>query len=297
MPVKEAKALFYEKLEAVYPGLTGKEARIAEYILANRARISGLTSQKLAGNLGISQSTVIRFSQKLGYKSYQNLLLDLERSGEPGERLEEIQLTDSTLATNTKILNHAKLLLDLTAEVNPPGQLARAVELIQGADTIFCFGFLSTHSAAHHMNELLQLFGINSFCLDAFGTLSAMRSHSGGGLLIVFSKSGATDMTNRVVRHAKELGLKIIGVTSMAPNPMAPDLDVWLKTKHSPVRTRFLHYTETLPMFFLIDCIILNLYKQNFSSYSDSVKQHIAFTKGAYGTGAPPGGESQTPDL
>ena len=104
-------------------------------------------------------------------------------------------------------------------------------------------------------------------------------------------------MTNRVVRHAKELGLKIIGVTSMAPNPMAPDLDVWLKTKHSPVRTRFLHYTETLPMFFLIDCIILNLYKQNFSSYSDSVKQHIAITKGAYGTGAPPGGESQTPDL
>ena len=69
MPVKEATALFYEKLEAVYPGLTGKEARIAEYILANRARISGLTSQKLAGNLGISQSTVIRFSQKLGYKS------------------------------------------------------------------------------------------------------------------------------------------------------------------------------------------------------------------------------------
>ena len=63
------------------------------------------------------------------------------------------------------------------------------------------------------------------------------------------------------------------------------------------VRTRFLHYTETLPMFFLIDCIILNLYKQNFSSYSDSVKQHIAITKGAYGTGAPPGGESQTPDL
>ena len=155
MPVKEATALFYEKLEAVYPGLTGKEARIAEYILANRARISGLTSQKLAGNLGISQSTVIRFSQKLGYKSYQNLLLDLERSGEPGERLEEIQLTDSTLATNTKILNHAKLLLDLTAEVNPPGQLARAVELIQGADTIFCFGFLSTHSAARfHMRPL-----------------------------------------------------------------------------------------------------------------------------------------------
>lgn len=272
--------MFYEKLEAVYPSLTSKEARVSEYILANRKSISGLTSQKLADNLGVSQSTVIRFSQKLGYKSYQNLLLDLERSGEPGERLEEIQLTDSTLTTNEKILDHVKLLLDLAAEINSPSEFERAVELIQRAETIFCFGFLSTHSAAHHMNELLQLFGINSFCLDTYSTLSAMRNHRGGGLLIVFSKSGATDMTNRVVRYAKELGFKIIGITNMAPNPMASDLDVWLKAKHSPVRTRFLHYTETLPMFFLIDCLILNLYKQDFSSYSDSVKQYVAITKG-----------------
>ncbi len=30
-----------------------------------------------ADNLGVGQSTVIRFSQKLGYKNYRNMLLDL----------------------------------------------------------------------------------------------------------------------------------------------------------------------------------------------------------------------------
>ena len=129
------------------------------------------------------------------------------------------------------------------------------------------------------MNELLQLFGLNSFCLDSFATMTAARNQGKDGLLIVFSKSGETAVTNRVARYAKERGLKIIGVTNMAPNTMAPYLDVWLKTMHSEVRTRFMHYTETLPLFFIVDCIILNLYKQDFSGYSDCVKDHVAITK------------------
>lgn len=270
--------MFFEKLEAAYPGLTGTESRIAEYLLANRERLQGLTSQKLADSLGVSQSSVIRFSQKLGYKSYRNLLLDLERSAPKGS-IEEIQLSDSTLTTNEKIRGHTKLLLDLTADLNPPSQFERAVQLIQQAQSIFCFGFLSTHSAADHMSELLQLFGLNSFCLDPFGTMSAMRDQGKDGLLIVFSKSGETAMTRQVVQYAKERGLRILAVTNMNANPVAADADVWLKIKHSTVRTRFLHYTETLPMFFLVECLILNLYKQDFPRYSGNVREHIAITK------------------
>ena len=258
--------MFYEKLRAIYAKLTYSETKIADYILANRENVFNMTSQQMADNLGVGQSTVIRFSQKLGYKNYRNMLLDLE-------------LADSIQATNEKVKLHTQKLLDLTLDINPAAEFQKAVEMIRAAKIIFCFGFLSTNSVADHMNELLQLFGLNSFCLDSFATMTAARNQGKDGLLIVFSKSGETAVTNRVARYAKERGLKIIGVTNMAPNTMAPYLDVWIKSIHSEVRTRFMHYTETLPLFFIVDCIILNLYKQDFSGYSDCVREHVAITK------------------
>jgi len=242
-----------------------------------------LTSQKMADHLKIGQSTVIRFSQKMGYKSYRHMLLELERSRESENYVEEIQMTDSIAATNDKVKTHVQRLLDLTADLNPAAEYEKAVQMICDAKIIFCYGFMSTNSPADHMSELLQLFGLNSFCMDSFKTMAAMRNCGSDGLLIVFSKSGETPMTNRLVQYAKERGLKIIGVTNMAPNTMVPYLDVWLKTVHSSVRTRFLHYTETLPMFFIVDCMILNLYKQDFSHYSDCVTEHVRITKSVRG--------------
>ena len=77
--------MFYTKLKAIYSGLTYSEIKIADYILANQESVTGLTSQQLADLLGLGQSTIIRFSQKMGYKSYRNMLLDLERSQDERE--------------------------------------------------------------------------------------------------------------------------------------------------------------------------------------------------------------------
>jgi DNA-binding MurR/RpiR family transcriptional regulator len=275
--------MFYTKLKGVYPSLTASETRVADYILANRGSVSSLTSQQLADALELSQPTIIRFSQKMGYKSYRNLLQDVEKSDDGDEVVEEIQLKDSIAATNEKIKNHIQHLLDVTNELNEPADYEKAIDLIQAAKTIFCYGFLSTGSMADHMNNLLQLFGINSYCMDNYATMSAMRNHGRDGLLIVFSKSGETAVTNEVVRYAKDRGLKVIGVTNMAPNSMSPYLDVWLKVLYSPVKTRFLHYTETTPQMFIIDSLILNLYKRDFPFYSDSVAEHIDITKEARG--------------
>lgn len=168
--------MFYEKLRAIYAKLTYSETKIADYILANRENVFNMTSQQMADNLGVGQSTVIRFSQKLGYKNYRNMLLDLERADEGTDSMEEIQLADSIQATNEKVKLHTQKLLDLTLDINSAAEFQKAVEMIRAAKIIFCFGFLSTNSVADHMNELLQLFGLNSFCLDSFATMTAARN-------------------------------------------------------------------------------------------------------------------------
>lgn len=274
--------MFFTKLKGIYPTLTYSETKIADYILSNRESVADLTSQQMADILELSQPTVIRFSQKMGYKSYRNLLLDLEKSDANEEVVEEIQIKDSIATTNGKIKNHIQRLLDLTEEINETEDFERAIDLILNAKIIFCYGFLSTGSMADHMNCLLQLFGFNSYCMDNYSTMSAMRNQGSGGLLIAFSKSGETAATNEVVRYAKGRGLKVVGITNMVANSMSPWLDVWLKVMYSSVKTRFLHYTETAPQMFLIDSLILNLYKRDFPHYSDYVAEQRKITKGDF---------------
>lgn len=49
------------------------ERRIADFILDNAHLLRDYSSQQLASALGISQSSVVKFSQKLGFKGYPDL--------------------------------------------------------------------------------------------------------------------------------------------------------------------------------------------------------------------------------
>src|SRR5690606_18203767 len=65
------------------------ERRIADFILDNTHLLRDYSSQQLANALGISQSSVVKFSQKLGFKGYPDLKASIgeavARAGEGGE--------------------------------------------------------------------------------------------------------------------------------------------------------------------------------------------------------------------
>src|SRR5699024_6725309 len=49
------------------------ERRIADFVLDNAQLLRDYSSQQLANALGISQSSVVKFCQKLGFKGYPDL--------------------------------------------------------------------------------------------------------------------------------------------------------------------------------------------------------------------------------
>ena len=173
-------------------------------------------------------------------------------------------------------------MFDIVDEVNDPSDYDKTIEYILKAKIIFCYGFLSTSSIAQYMNDLLQLFGFNSYCMDNYSTMSALRNQGSDGLLLVFSKSGETVVTNEVASYAKERGLTVVGVTSMVDNTLSKSLDVWFKVVYSPLKTRFLHYTETIAQSYVVDCIILNLYKHDVTRYNECAAEHRALTRGSF---------------
>src|SRR3546814_17538971 len=54
------------------------ERRIADFLLDNAYLLRDYSSQQLASALGISQSSVVKFSQKLGFMGYPDLKYSVE---------------------------------------------------------------------------------------------------------------------------------------------------------------------------------------------------------------------------
>lgn len=60
--------------------MSASEKRLADFILKNSALIRDYSSQQLAFSVGVSQSSVVKFSQKLGYKGFTNLKLAIRET-------------------------------------------------------------------------------------------------------------------------------------------------------------------------------------------------------------------------
>jgi hypothetical protein len=61
------------KIRSERDQMSAIERRIADFILDNAHLLRDYSSQQLANALGISQSSVVKFSQKLGFKGYPDL--------------------------------------------------------------------------------------------------------------------------------------------------------------------------------------------------------------------------------
>src|SRR5688572_9561869 len=65
------------KIRSERDQMSAIERRIADFLLENAHLLRDYSSQQLADALRISQSSVVKFSQKLGFKGYPDLKLSV----------------------------------------------------------------------------------------------------------------------------------------------------------------------------------------------------------------------------
>ena len=77
------------KIRSERDQMSAIERRIADFLLENAHLLRDYSSQQLADALNISQSSVVKFSQKLGFKGYPDLKYSIGESlarGDGGDR-------------------------------------------------------------------------------------------------------------------------------------------------------------------------------------------------------------------
>lgn len=261
--------MFKAKLKAAYQDLTQSEKLVADYILEHIDDIKTITSHQLAINTNIGQSTIIRFSQKLGYGSFRELLADLSAIPRQDIYREEIQIHESMNDTNRKIIAQYQDIVEITFQNNKAEIIQQACDMLTRAKKVITFGIGSSNLFCEYLANQLVKMGLLCITSQTPHTIYSLIDQSRKDtVLFLISESGETHEVIKAASIAKERGVPIIVMTRMSKNPLHGYADLLLKTVAFETQTRLNITTMRCSQLYLIDALYLNIMKSNFTKYN-----------------------------
>ena len=94
-------------------------------------------------------------------------------------------------------------------------------------------------------------------------------------ILVLISKTGETKEVIRLAEIAKKKGIQVIAITNMTKNSLSTLSDLQLKILSSRVKTRLQAYASSVELIYVIDSLILLLYKADYAKYRGKVEKYI----------------------
>ncbi|MDT2556740.1 MULTISPECIES: MurR/RpiR family transcriptional regulator [Enterococcus] len=272
--------MFITKIKSLYGSLTVSEMKIADYLLANIDNMKSITSSELAKKLDVGQSTIIRFSQKLGYKTFKILINDVIASSSE-EESSEIQLTDSMYATLEKVKNNYISSIEVAFNSNQPESFEKASALMNRAENIVCFGYQATGGFAEYLSQSLIELGKSSYYSSSIIEVKQrlLFLNSGIDILVLISKSGETAEINAIAEFAQTIGIDVISITNFGNTTLSTFSLVSINFLYDSQKTRLTAYTQNGGLIFVIDALILSLYKQDYSKYRNKSGNYLKFSR------------------
>lgn len=263
--------MIFNKINAIKDNLTDNEKKIVGYLKNNCNDSKIMTSTEIASRINVSQPSVIRLSQKLGYSSFREMLADLPSEE---EIVEDSSLQDSEKDEDTllKISTQMCKIIESTREVNDLKRIQLCVDLIKNAHTVILFGVESSNLFAHYMANQLTKLGITCLSSENYHTtLMQIENAYQESICFLFSESGETEEVLRVASASKKKGLKTVVLTRNIKNPLYNYADIVLKTVTFDTVTRLNVTTMRASMLYIIDAIYLLILKSNFDKYNENI--------------------------
>ncbi len=219
------------KIRAERDHMSAIERRIADFLLENAHLLRDYSSQQLASALGISQSSVVKFSQKLGFKGYPDLKYSIGESvargdGDNGD-VAAATPDSHPHAALAESLWHAKAMAEQeTRLINPPEKIDAIAAAIGGAGKVFVIGLGpdGVHARAFAMKlSLLGVLTVHHF--DPVVMPAGICTADANDVLLVFSEHGRQSSLCQIGRLFHERHGKVVTITRHTANPLRAHAD------------------------------------------------------------------------
>ncbi|WP_237060634.1 MurR/RpiR family transcriptional regulator [Microbulbifer sediminum] len=221
------------KMRAMREQMSVNERKLADFILDNTKLLRDYSSQQLADAVGVSQSSVVKFSQKLGYKGYPSLKLAVYESyagGIASPARDDAALPFGGGNTPLTELGQKKLeVLENTAGINDLEHLRAAVKAIRNARCIQVSACDGSVSVAQYLTyQLLELGCWAVFDQGGMLQRSMVDSLGEEDLLCIICDMQDEESLVDAANRAREKGIKVLSLTRYNYNAASIHADIRL---------------------------------------------------------------------
>ncbi|AKR56900.1 RpiR family transcriptional regulator [Devosia sp. H5989] len=272
-------------LGAQLEAMTPADRQIAQFIIDNPERMLALSSAALAEETGRSQSSVVKFSQKMGYDGYQQLKLAvnkakvLELQPPPGVIHGTIDAHDDYNTIQQKLIGSKLLSMRETAAANPEAAIDAVLDALMGARKVLLAGVGASSLVAKDFSyKLLKLGRTVLLDSDSHIQISNASALNKADVVMALSHSGRSTETLRITELGRERGATIISVTGLQPNPLLDLADISLFTIGDEERVRSSAITSRDAQLMLMDMLFILLLRRQADAHEYIQRSEMAVT-------------------
>lgn len=238
--IKDSKYLI-SHIQSQYTRFSKGQKLIAQYILKNYDKVAFMTACKLGETVGVSESTVVRFANALGYSGYPKLQDALQEVIK--NKLTTVQRVDMVKEFNDdsailkKIVKSDMDNIKDTLEEIDEKAFEEAANRILKAKRIYIVGMRSSFTIAQYLGFYLGIIldSVHVIRTDMGDAFEQVVKINEDDVLIAISFPRYSKKSYQIVSYAKEKGAHIVSLTDSPFAPVASFTDNLLLVKSNMV--------------------------------------------------------------
>ena len=225
-------------IEKSIPTLSKSQRLIANFIIENFDRAAYMTASALGAEVGVSESTVVRFATEMGFDGYPQFqqeirevvrvrLTSVQRVNAANHRMDEGEVLDTILTNDAERIKSTLETVDRRA-------FERAVDMILSARNIYILGMRSSAILAEFMNYYFGLLFDNVRLIKPAGGSEIfehiMKVREDDVFVAISFPRYTTGIVN-ATEYASKTGAGVIAITDSMSSPIVTHADVALIAK------------------------------------------------------------------
>jgi DNA-binding MurR/RpiR family transcriptional regulator len=244
---EELRAAILER----YESLSKRLQQIARYVLDEPNEMALETLAVISERCGVQPSAIVRFAKTFGYpgaSQMQRLFRDGLLSGHAGLGYgERVRHFNEAVAKKpeggadvlAEFVEGNTLALQNLGQTVSEADMAKAVALIDKAETVYVAGFRRSFPVASYLAYSLQQANKRTLFIDGVAGLTKQQVQTIGpkDLLIAVSYHPYAEETVMAVEMAGQRGAKILSISDSLVSPIAKQAELVLHVRESEVRT------------------------------------------------------------
>ncbi len=218
---------------------------VADWIVENAAKAAYMTSQELAQEAQVSQSTIVKFTQRLGFKGYSEFKLALSEDIGRKQAIASTPLHSGIFADDPLAVIAQKLIKAKTdAMIQTTNALSfdacnQAAQWLSDARTVQIVGIGGSALTAKDLGYKLLKLGITALTeQDSHVQIAIARTLTEKDVQIAISFSGERKEILVAAEAAKEQGAKVIALSSPNKSKLRHIADITFDTIADEVENR-----------------------------------------------------------